>query len=109
MCPTCCASTARPRASVRSEPLLRELLRRAFEPRLFYAVAQLCLAELLQIADADEHGGVAVPVRRREVDAARLDEHVLDLEVIDPEHEHVVEPLARLGIEGVRPPAAVEA
>ena len=34
--------------------------------------------------------------------ARLVHEDVLDLEVLDPEHEHVVEPLAGLGIERVR-------
>src|SRR5205814_594611 len=43
-----------------------------------------------------------------EVNAARLDEDVLDLQILDPKDEDVVEPLSRLGIERVGPAAAVE-
>src|SRR5437868_2103926 len=69
-------------AELASEPLLRELLRGAADPRLLDEVAQLGAAELLEITDPDEHCPVPVPVRRREVDATRVaDEHVFHLEV----------------------------
>ena len=49
-------------------------------------------------------------MRRREVDAACVGQHqLLHVEVGDAEHEHVVEPLARLRIERVRPAAALKA
>ncbi len=49
-------------------------------------------------------------MRGREVDAARVgDEHLLHPEIGDPENEHVVETFAGLGVDGVRPAAAMEA
>src|SRR5262249_17506849 len=72
--------------------------------------AQLVAVELTEVADPHEHGGVAVPVRRREVDATRVgDEHLLDPEVGHAEGEDVVEALARLRIDGIRAPASMEA
>ena len=105
------ASRASPRpARPLREPRLREPLLRARQPRLLDEVAQLVAVEPVEVGDAHEHGRVAVPVRRREVDAARVgEEQLLHAEVGDAEDEHVVEALARVGVDGVRPAAAVEA
>jgi hypothetical protein len=49
-------------------------------------------------------------VPRREIDATRIGEHqLLHVEVGDAEHQHVVEPLAGLRVDGVRTAAAPEA
>jgi hypothetical protein len=49
-------------------------------------------------------------VRRREEDPARVGEdQLLDVDVGNAEHEHVVEPLAAVGVDRVGPAAAVEA
>src|SRR5438067_7983263 len=93
-----CGNTAHPSASLPSQPLLREALRRARQPRLLDEVAQLFAVEPGEVGNAHEHGRVAVPVRRREMDAARIgDEHLFHAEVGNPEDEHIVEPLAGLG------------
>jgi hypothetical protein len=66
--------------------------------------------EASELRDAHEHRGVAVEVRRREVDAAIVaEQQIFHVEVGDSEHEHVVEPLAGLGIKRVGPAAALAA
>ena len=57
-----------------------------------------------------QHRRVAVEVRGGEEDPAVVGEHqLLHVEVGDAEHQHVVEPLAGLGIERVGPAAALAA
>ena len=49
-------------------------------------------------------------MRRREEDAAIVGEHeLLHIEIGDAEHQDVLEPLARLRVDRVRSPTAVEA
>src|SRR5262249_39151738 len=109
-CRTRCASTAHRSASLPSQPLLRDALLCPRQPCLLDKVAQLVAVELAEVGDAHEHGRVAVPVRRREVDAAGVgEEHLLHAEIGNAEDEHVVEPLARVRIDGIRPPTPVEA
>ena len=92
------------------EPGLREPPLRAGQPRLRDEVEELLAVDAGEVADADEHGRVAVEVLRREVDAARVGEdQLLHVEVGDAEHQHVVEPLPRRRVEGVRPAAALQA
>src|SRR4029077_16754770 len=111
-CLTSCARTERPSGSllrVPRQPLLREPLLSARQPRLLDEVAQLLTVEPVEIRDAHEHGRVAVPVRRREIDASRVGEkQLLHAEIGDAEGEHIVEPFARLRIDCVRAPAAME-
>ena len=92
------------------EPGLRDALLRPRQPRLDDELLELVPIDPLEVRDPHEHRGVPVEVRRREVDAAVVgEEEVLRVEVGDAEHEHVAEPLARLRVLRVRPPAAVEA
>ena len=59
-----------------------------------------------EVGDPHQHGGVPVPVRRREEDAALVARASTSFspDVRDPEHEHVGEPLAGLRVDRVGPP-----
>src|ERR1700675_2579242 len=92
------------------EPGLRDALLRPGQPRFDHRVFQLVSVELVEIRDADEHRGVAVPMRRREEDPAVVGEHeFLDSDVGDAEDQHVVESFARIWIDRVSTAAAMEA
>ena len=84
--------------SSRSQPARPRLaLVRPRQPRVDDEVAQLRAAELAQMRDAERHRGIAVPVRRGEVDAAVVgEEELLHVRALDAEDEHVVEPFAGL-------------
>ncbi len=95
---------------VLGKPGLRDALLRSRQPRLDDEVAQLVAVDVLEIRDAQQHGGIAVPVRRREEIAPGVGEQeLLDIEVGDAKHEDVVEPFARVRVDGVGPRAPVEA
>src|SRR4029077_9564764 len=92
------------------QPGLRLALVRAGQPGSGDEVGQLAAVDLFQVRDADQDGVVTVPVRRREEDAAGVGEdQLLLLGVRDAQDEDVLEPLAGLGVDRVRPGAAVEA
>src|SRR5439155_12699786 len=92
------------------EPGLRHPLLRPGQPCLDHRVFQFVSIEPGKIRDADEHGGVAVPMRRREEDPAVVGEHeLLDSDIGDAEDQHVVESFARRWIDRVPTAAAMEA
>jgi hypothetical protein len=95
---------------VLGEPRLRNALLRARQPRVDDQVAQLFAVEQGELRDAHQHRRIALEVRRREEHvAAPREQQLLLVEIADAEHEDVGKPLARLLVERVGPPPAVEA
>ena len=101
-------SVRRPRLGVLGQPGLRDPLLGPRQPGLGDQVAELVAVHPPEVRDPQQHRRVAVEVRRREEQAARVGEQQLLLaEVRDPEHEDVVEPLPGLGVDRVGPLRAV--
>src|SRR6185503_18043333 len=92
------------------EPGLRDALLRARQPRFGDQVQQLFAVDPREARYPDEHRGIAVEVRRREEDTARVrEQQLLYAEIRDAEHEHVVEALLRLRVNRVLAAAAMAA
>ena len=92
------------------EPGFRDSLLRAGQPRLDDRIFQLVSIEVGEVRDAEEHGWITVEMRCCEEEPAVVREHqLLHSEIGDAEHEHIVEPLARVRVDCILTEAAVEA
>ena len=89
-------------AFVLGEPGLRHALLDPRQPGLDDEIVQLLAVEPCEVGDSHQHRRIVVEVRRREVDAAVVGEaDLLLVEVADAEHQHVVETLSGVRVDGV--------